>query len=293
MKDGHLDVFIGLTSVPQASFIDLDFNPGVRFIGIEPDIMDQILKENPGYMSTVIPKSAYKSMTEDVSTLGVATVLVVNKDVPDDIVYNAMTTGLQGVAFDLTPNANTTVTVSLRVADAGDAILDTAALIDNLQIDGCQAVDIDIKFCSDPNGFNSRHTRGVVPLTIFGTARLDVNDIDLSSLKLCEAAVPANCTGAPVDSSIADRGDPDTDIGAAQCTIISGVEQDFLNPDGFDDLDVGFLASEVCGVIGCPLPKGTDSPTLILTGNLNGGEPFQSIPVDDNAIDQLAIKQGT
>ncbi len=88
MKDGHLDVFIGLTSVPQASFIDLDFNPGVRFIGIEPDIMDKILMENPGYLSTVIPQSAYNGMTEDVPTLGVATVLVVNKDLADDIVYN-------------------------------------------------------------------------------------------------------------------------------------------------------------------------------------------------------------
>ncbi len=88
MKDGHLDVFIGLTSVPQASFIDLDFNPGVRFIGIEPDVMGKILKVNPGYLSTVIPQSAYKGMTEDVPTMGVATVLVVNKDLSDDVVYN-------------------------------------------------------------------------------------------------------------------------------------------------------------------------------------------------------------
>jgi hypothetical protein len=88
MKDGHLDVFIALTSVPQASFIDLDFNPGIRFIGIEPNIMGEIVKENPGYLSTVIPKTAYKGMTEDVATLGVVTVLVINKDVPDDVAYN-------------------------------------------------------------------------------------------------------------------------------------------------------------------------------------------------------------
>lgn len=88
MKDGHLDVFIALTSVPQASFIDLDFNPGIRFIGIESDKMDKILKENPGYLSTVIPASAYKGSTADVPTLGVVTVLVINKDVPDDVAYN-------------------------------------------------------------------------------------------------------------------------------------------------------------------------------------------------------------
>ena len=87
MKDGHLDVFIALTSVPQASFIDLDFNPGIRFIGIEPNVMEAILKENPGYLNTVIPASAYKGTTDDVTTLGVVTVLVINKDVSDDVAY--------------------------------------------------------------------------------------------------------------------------------------------------------------------------------------------------------------
>ncbi len=88
MKDGNIDVFIGLTSVPQASFIDLDFRPGIRFIGIEPDVMKKILAMNPGYLSTVIPKTAYKGLEADVPTLGVVTVLVINKDLSDDVVYN-------------------------------------------------------------------------------------------------------------------------------------------------------------------------------------------------------------
>ena len=88
MKDGHLDVFIAMTSVPQASLIDLDFNPGIRFVGIEPNVMDAILKENPGYLNTVIPAGAYKGTTEDVTTLGVVTVLVIHKDVTDEIAYN-------------------------------------------------------------------------------------------------------------------------------------------------------------------------------------------------------------
>ena len=34
MKDGHVDVFIAATSVPQASFIELGHSPGIRFIGL-------------------------------------------------------------------------------------------------------------------------------------------------------------------------------------------------------------------------------------------------------------------
>ena len=88
MKDGNIDVFIGLTSVPQASFLNLDFNPGIRFIGIEPDVLSKILEQNPGYLSTEIPTTAYKGVTEPVPTLGVVTVLVINKDVSDDLAYN-------------------------------------------------------------------------------------------------------------------------------------------------------------------------------------------------------------
>ena len=33
MKDKHVDVFMGATSVPQASFIELEHSPGIRFIG--------------------------------------------------------------------------------------------------------------------------------------------------------------------------------------------------------------------------------------------------------------------
>jgi len=33
MKDGHIDVFMGATNMPQASFLELESSPGIRFIG--------------------------------------------------------------------------------------------------------------------------------------------------------------------------------------------------------------------------------------------------------------------
>jgi len=87
MKDGHLDAFMALTSVPQASFLDLEFNPGIRFIGVEPKILDKILADHPGYLKTELPHSAYKTITNPVPTLGAVAILVINKNVPDDIVY--------------------------------------------------------------------------------------------------------------------------------------------------------------------------------------------------------------
>jgi len=87
MKDKHIDVFMAATSMPQASFLDLEHNPGIRFIGIEKAKLDEILKANPGYIPGKMPKGVYKSIESDLHTLGIVTNMVVSKDLPDDLVY--------------------------------------------------------------------------------------------------------------------------------------------------------------------------------------------------------------
>ena len=44
MKDGQADVFMAATSVPQASFIELENSPGIRFIGLPKNRIDNLLK---------------------------------------------------------------------------------------------------------------------------------------------------------------------------------------------------------------------------------------------------------
>lgn len=151
-----------------------------------------------------------------------------------------------------------------------------------------QEVSIDIKFCSDPNAFNCKK-KGVLPVTIFGTDVFDVTDIDISTLQLCTEDLSA-CTGAPIDYSIADRGDPSSDLGAAQCELIqdppeSGiwVEQDYLTQDGLLDLDVAFDASEVQSMLGifCNGPKNAASEALVIIGSTLGGTTIHSDPIGD------------
>ena len=87
MKDGHIDIFIAVTSMPQASFIDLNFKPGIRFVGIDPEKMKGIIAANPGVIATKIPQGTYEGMDSDVPTLATATVMVVRADLPEDLVY--------------------------------------------------------------------------------------------------------------------------------------------------------------------------------------------------------------
>jgi len=87
MKDGHIEAFMAVAGVPLSSMLELNFQPGVRFLGVEREKMDQILATNPALIETVIPKEAYEGLEADVPTIGVATVMVVHKDLPDDLVY--------------------------------------------------------------------------------------------------------------------------------------------------------------------------------------------------------------
>jgi len=92
LKDGHSDCYMAVTSCPQSTLIDLNFRPGIRFIPIDEAHLKKIREMEPGLMPTLIPKTAYKGMTEDVPTVGTVTCIVVNKDVPDDVVYNVVKT---------------------------------------------------------------------------------------------------------------------------------------------------------------------------------------------------------
>jgi len=87
MKDNHTDAYMAVTSCPQSTVIDLNFRPGVRFLGIDPVHMKKVLSLEPGLFATVIPKTAYKGMDRDVPTMGTVTCLVISQDVEDDVAY--------------------------------------------------------------------------------------------------------------------------------------------------------------------------------------------------------------
>ena len=87
MKDGHSDCYMAVTSCPQATLIDLNFRPGIRFLDIDEEHTKKVLEIEPGLMPTVIPKTAYKGMEKDAATVGTVTEIVASADMPEDLVY--------------------------------------------------------------------------------------------------------------------------------------------------------------------------------------------------------------
>jgi hypothetical protein len=87
MKDGHLDAAMFVTSCPQATIIDLNFRPGIRLLPVDREHMEGFMKKYPGYIEAVIPKDAYKGVTEDIPTIGTVTSLLVSADLSGEMVY--------------------------------------------------------------------------------------------------------------------------------------------------------------------------------------------------------------
>lgn len=88
MKDGHIDVFMAATNMPQASFLELEQSPGIRFIGLPKADQEAIVAANPGFLEGTMPAGVYQSVTEDTHSLGIVVNMVVHKDLSDDLVYN-------------------------------------------------------------------------------------------------------------------------------------------------------------------------------------------------------------
>jgi len=88
MKDGHIDAHFAMSGLPQAFFLDLEFRPGIRFLPMEGNVLAEIIAENPGYISISISNDHYQSVESPITTLGSMTTLVVNQNMPDDLVYS-------------------------------------------------------------------------------------------------------------------------------------------------------------------------------------------------------------
>jgi hypothetical protein len=91
LKDGKVDAFFWSGGVPTGSILDLANTPGMAWRLLPNDGVLAVLQREYGtglYTSLLIPASAYTGMTADVGVVGVANLLVVHQDMPDDLAHD-------------------------------------------------------------------------------------------------------------------------------------------------------------------------------------------------------------
>ena len=87
MKDKHCDGWLLCTTVPASSIIDLASNRKIRLLSMPEDKIAAMQKLNAGYIRRTIPKGTYQGVDYDVQGFGFFTHMIVDAELPDDLVY--------------------------------------------------------------------------------------------------------------------------------------------------------------------------------------------------------------
>lgn len=92
LKDGHSDVYMAVTSLPQATILDLNFQPGIRLVGLDDAHMKRLLEIEPGLMPFTVAPGTYEKNDQPVLTPATVTQIVVNKHMSDEMAYKIVKT---------------------------------------------------------------------------------------------------------------------------------------------------------------------------------------------------------
>ena len=88
MKDGTIDVGIGVTGVPASWLLDLETTQDVRIIPLSDEEINTILEAQPYWTSGVIPGGVYKDHDEDIPCITYWNMIVGNASLSEDLVYD-------------------------------------------------------------------------------------------------------------------------------------------------------------------------------------------------------------
>lgn len=87
LKDGHVDAAFVTAGAPTAAVQDIGASRSVKLIGLDDEHIAKLQKEYPFYAKMVVPADTYNGFDKEISTVAVKAVIIVNKDVSDELGY--------------------------------------------------------------------------------------------------------------------------------------------------------------------------------------------------------------
>lgn len=87
LQDGNVDAAFVTAGLPTASIVELTTSTDVVIVPIESGVIADLSAEYPFYTEVVIEAGTYKDQAEDVTTTAVMAMLVVHKDMDEDLAY--------------------------------------------------------------------------------------------------------------------------------------------------------------------------------------------------------------
>lgn len=89
MKNGQCDVAFVTSGLGNATIKELGVTKEIVFIPVEGDALKNLIAKYPFYVEWTIPKDVYGT-NEDTTTAAVMNIMLVSKDLSDDVVYDLL-----------------------------------------------------------------------------------------------------------------------------------------------------------------------------------------------------------
>jgi TRAP transporter TAXI family solute receptor len=112
MKDGHADMFALKSAVPNAQIMEIEATHEVKVLSLDKEILAQFIELAPAHFETVVPAGSYKGQKEDAIAAASTAALFVNKNLPDDLVYDVLR-----VMFDHADHFNQIPSIDININD--------------------------------------------------------------------------------------------------------------------------------------------------------------------------------
>ena len=97
MKNGQCDAVFVTSGIPNATVMELGVSYDMVVVPIDGEGREKLVSEYPYYSKTVIPAGTYNN-AEDVEGVFVYNIMLVRKDLPDEMVYDMLVGIFQNIA---------------------------------------------------------------------------------------------------------------------------------------------------------------------------------------------------
>jgi uncharacterized protein len=87
VASGELDGLVAMAGTPMAELAELDAQLPLDYLRPSPAQIGRVRKEFPELSPSIVPAGTYPSLTTDYHSFGMYSFVVVNEDLPDDLVY--------------------------------------------------------------------------------------------------------------------------------------------------------------------------------------------------------------
>ncbi len=128
MKNGQCDAVFVTSGIPNATVTELGVSYDMVVVPIDGEGREKLISEYPYYSKTVIPAGTYNN-TEDVEGVFVYNIMLVRKDLPDEMVYDMLVGIFQNIdTIKASHNAaNKNIDITFGVGDIQLPLHDGAA----------------------------------------------------------------------------------------------------------------------------------------------------------------------